>query len=147
MSSSHSNSTVRTPRATVEQLLHAYVHGRRPDVADFYAPEVHIDNPWVREGMPSEFRGDREALRARFEQSEKMLSFDSVRDVHIHEGADPEDVVVELRFDLTIRDSGANFSVGFIWFLRIVDGLIVSSRDYANPLETDELAKLFASRS
>jgi len=147
MSSSSSVGAVRTPRETVELLLHTYVHGRRSDVADLYAPVVNIDNPWVREGMPSEFRGDREALRARFEQSEQLLSFDSVRDVHIHEGADPEDVVLELRFDVSVLDSGAKFSVGFIWFMRIVDGLIVSSRDYANPLETAELAKLFESRS
>ena len=145
--SSSSSATARTPRETVELLLHTYVHGRRPDIADLYAPEVHIENLWVRDGVPSEFRGDREALRARYEQSEKLLSFDSVHDVHIHEGADPEVVVVELRFGVSLRESGAKFSIGFVWIMRIVDGLIASSRDYSNPLETVELAKLLESRS
>jgi ketosteroid isomerase-like protein len=140
-------SASRTPRETVELLLHTYVHGRRPDIADLYAPEVHIENLWVRDGVPSEFRGDREALRARYELSEQLLSFDAVRDLHIHEGADPENIVLELRFDVTLRATGEKLGIGFVWIMRIVDGLIVSSRDYSNPLETVELAKLLESRS
>ena len=43
----------------------------------------------------------------------------------------------------SVQGSGAKFSLGFVSMLRIVDGLIVSSRDYSNPLETAEVAKLF----
>jgi uncharacterized protein len=132
-------STSRTPRETVEQLLHTYVHGRRTDVADFYALDARIDNPWAKDAAQREFNDGREALRARFEQTDGLLSFDAVRDVHIHESADPEEVAVELRFDVSVRKTGAKFSIGFVWFLHIVDGLIVSSRDYGNPLESAEL--------
>jgi ketosteroid isomerase-like protein len=132
-------SASRTPRETVEQLLHTYVHGRRAEVADFYALDARIANPWARDAAQREFNDGREALRARFEQTEKLLSFDAVRDVRIHECAEPEEIALELRFDVGVRESGAKFSVGFVWFLRVVDGLIVESRDYGNPLESAEL--------
>ncbi len=44
--------------------------------------------------------------------------------------------------DGTVRASGATFTLGFVSVLRVVDGLIVSARDYSNPLETAEIAKL-----
>lgn len=133
---------VRTPRETAELLLHTVVHGRRAEIADLYAEDVRIENPWAGEGLPDEAQG-RENLRARMEQTEQLWSFDSTRDVVIHETADPEVIVLEYRVDLTISTSGEKFSLGFVSIMRIVDGLIVSARDYSNPLETAELAKHF----
>jgi ketosteroid isomerase-like protein len=141
VSSSSSISAVRTPRETVEQLLHTYVHGARTDVADFYALDARIQNPWAADEASREFNDGREALRARFEMTAELLSFDAVRDVRIHETTDPEELVLELRFDVSVRATGAKHGIGFVWFLHIVDGLIVSSRDYSNPLESAELFK------
>jgi ketosteroid isomerase-like protein len=141
-SSSPATATARTPRETVELLLHTVVHGRRAEIADLYAPDVRLENPWAPDGAPRESHG-REDIRARMEQTEQLWSFDAVRDVVIQEAADPEVVVLEYRVDATIAQSGAKFSLGFVSILRVVDGLIVSARDYSNPLETAELAKLF----
>ena len=135
-------SASRTPRETVELLLHTYVHGDRATVADLYAPDPRIENPWARQESLREFVGGREALRARIEQTDQLVSFDAARDVRIHEGADSENVVLEVRFEVSVRASGDKLSIGFVWIMRIVDGLIVESRDYSNPLESEELAKL-----
>ena len=135
-------SASRTPRETVDLLLHTFVHGRRAEIAELYAPDVRIENPWIREEMPREFEGGRATLKARMEQTEHLWSFDSVREVSVYEGADPEIIVLEFRLDVTVSESGAKFSLGFVSIMRIVDGLIVWSRDYSNPLETAELAKL-----
>ena len=142
MAGSESTTTVRTPRETVELLLHTLVHGRTSEIADLYAPDVRIENPWAPEGLPREASG-REDLRARMQQTEGLWSFDSVQDVVIQEAADAEVIVLEYRVNATVQGSGAKFSLGFVSMLRIVDGLIVSSRDYSNPLETAEVAKLF----
>jgi ketosteroid isomerase-like protein len=137
------SAATRTPRETAELLLHTIVHGRRTDIADLYAEDVRIENPWAPDGVPGEAAG-RENLRARMMQTEELWSFDSVRDVLLHETADPQVIVLEYRVDASIRASGAEFSLGFVTILRILDGLIVSSRDYSNPLETAEVAKLIS---
>jgi len=136
------SNTTRTPRETVELLLRTVVHGRRAELADLYAPDVRIENPWAPEGFPRVAHG-REDLRARMQQTEQLWSFDSVQDVVIHEAADPEVIVLEYRVNASVRGSGEKFGLGFVSIMRIVDGLIVSARDYGNPLETAEVAKLF----
>jgi uncharacterized protein len=137
------SAATRTPRETAELLLHTIVHGRRTDIADLYAQDVRIENPWVPDGVPSEAAG-RENLRARMVRTEELWSFDSVQDVVLHEAADPQVIVLEYRINASVRASGAKFSLGFVVILRVVDGLIVSSRDYSNPLETAEVAKLIS---
>ena len=135
----------RTPRETAELLLHTVVHGKRAEIADLYAPDVRIENPWAPSGVPRVSEG-REELRARMTQTEQLWSFESVQDVAINEGSDPEVVVLEYRVNAVVTANGTPgqaFSLGFVSVLRIVDGLIVSARDYSNPLETAELAKLF----
>ena len=135
--------STRTPRAVVDQLLHTLVHGKRTEIADLYAPDVRIENPWAPAGIPNVSEG-REELRARMTMTEELWTFDSVQDVFVHVTEDPEVVVLEYRVNATVSASGTRFSLGFISVLRIAGGLIVSARDYSNPLETAELAKLFS---
>jgi ketosteroid isomerase-like protein len=137
------SAATRTPRETVELLLHTVVHGRRTEIADLYSEDVRIENPWAPEGALRE-AGGRENLRARMEQTENLWSFDSVQDTVIQEAADPQVIVLEYRVNATVAESGAKFSLGFVSIMRVVDGLIVSARDYSNPLETAEIAKLIS---
>lgn len=139
------SASARTPRETVDLLLHTVVHGRRAEIADLYATDVRIENPWAPPGVPGVTEG-REAMKARMAQTEQLWSFDAVRDVVVHETADPEVVVLEYRVDGTITTNETprpEFTLGFVSVMRIVDGLIVSARDYSNPLETAEIAKHF----
>lgn len=138
-----SDSSIRSPRETVELMLRTVTEGSRQDLADLYAPDVRIEIPWSSEGMPAVTEG-REVLRARMTATADLWDFDSVQDVVIHETVDPQVVIVEYRVNGTMRGSADKFGLGFVSILRVVDGLIAEARDYGNPLETAELAKYFA---
>ncbi|WP_329586117.1 nuclear transport factor 2 family protein [Kitasatospora sp. NBC_01250] len=129
----------RTPRETVELLLRTVVEGSRSDLADLYAPDVVIEMPFVRPGFPSRTEGNG-AMRARAEAVEALWTYDSVDGVTLHETADPEVVVVEFRVHGRLTANREPFTLGYINVVRVVDGLIVSSRDYGNPLESEVLA-------
>lgn len=84
----------RTARETVELMMHTIVHGGRDALADLYAPDVVITNPFAPDGVPVSVTGNEE-LRTRMKAYEQLWSYDAVEDVTIHETADPEVVVVE----------------------------------------------------
>jgi ketosteroid isomerase-like protein len=129
----------RTPRETVELLLRMTVEGTRDQMADLYAPDVHVEMPFTPAGFPSETRGSA-TIRARMKAVESLWTFDSVDGVVLHETADPQVVVAEFRVHGRLSATSDEFSLGFVNVIRVVDGLIVSSRDYGNPLESQKLA-------
>ncbi|HEY3870616.1 MAG TPA: nuclear transport factor 2 family protein [Actinocrinis sp.] len=130
--------TARTPRETVELLLRTTVEGSRDDIADLYDPEVVIELPFTPDGMPNVMKG-RENMRTRMRAAAGMFGFETVRDVTLHETADPEVIIAEYRIQGTVTATSAPFTLSYITVTRVVDGLIVSSRDYGNPLEVAKL--------
>lgn len=132
--------TTRTARETVELLLRTTVEGSRDDIADLYAPDVVIELPFTPDGVPSEMKG-RENMRARMKAAAGMFGFDEVRDVTLHETADPEVIIAEYRVKGTLTATAEPFTLSYITVTRVVDGLIVASRDYGNPQEVAKLLK------
>ncbi|MBC3841806.1 nuclear transport factor 2 family protein [Streptacidiphilus sp. 4-A2] len=131
--------TTRTPRETVELLLRTTVEGSRSDLADLYAPDVVVEMPFIRSsGFPARTEGNA-TMRARMKAVEGLWSFDSVDGVTLHDTADPEVVIAEFRVHGRIAATQQPFSLGYINVIRVADGLIVSSRDYGNPLEADTI--------
>lgn len=131
----------RTARETVELLLRTTVEGSRDDLADLYAPDVVLEMPFVRPGFPGRTEGS-ETLRSRMKAVEGLWSYDAVDVVALHDTADPEVVVAEFRVHGRTTGDGTAFTLGFVNVIRVVDGLVVSSRDYGNPLEGEFLATL-----
>jgi len=132
------STALRTPRQTVELLLRATAEGTRDQMADLYAPDAMIEIPFAPHGIPAVTTG-RETLRARMNAAAALLAFDSVADVTLHETADPEVIVAEYRVHGHLATDGRPFALGYITVTRVRDGLIVSSRDYGNPLEAAAL--------
>jgi ketosteroid isomerase-like protein len=130
----------RTARQTVELLLRTTAEGTRDQIADLYDPEVVIEIPFSPDGISNVTKG-RETMRARMNAAASLLAFDSVEDVALHETADPEVVIAEYRILGHLAPGGKPFSLSYITVTRVRDGLIVSSRDYGNPLEVGELFK------
>ena len=130
--------TARTPRETMELLLRTVASGTRDQIADLYAPDVVIEIPFVPDGIPTVTQG-RETMRARMNAAAALFSFDAVSDVTLHETADPEVIVAEYRIAGHLTPSGKPFTLSYITVTRVRDGLIVSSRDYGNPLEAAAL--------
>jgi hypothetical protein len=122
-----------TPREVVERVLQVIVGPDRERMADLYADDVEIEMPFLSPGTPP-LSGGREGLRARLAGAAKVMDLEKVDNVHIHGTDDPEVVVAEYRVHGRFIATGRPLTSTFIMVTRVRDGLIVHSRDYANPL-------------
>ena len=129
---------VRTTRETIELLLRTITAGTRDDLADLYAEDVVISNPFAPDGVSNESRGNA-ALRARMKQFAQYLDYTAVKNVTIHETADPQVAVVEFSIAGTLVPTGEAFELASINVIRVVDGLITESRDHTDAVRTGQL--------
>jgi ketosteroid isomerase-like protein len=124
-----------TPRQTAEQFLRATLSPDPGDLAEFYAPEVVIEMPFTAAGLyPSRIETTREELRARFRAGAAVRRYRDLRDVIIHETADPEVVIAEYGLDGELTESAEPFSLRFVMVMTIRDGQITQTRDYTDPI-------------
>ena len=101
---------------------------------ELWAPDVVIEMPFAP-GGPSRTEGraafleraggGREALPVRFEE---------MRDVTVHETADPGTLVVEYTLAGTILPTGERAGAAFIVVMEVRDGLVTRWREYQNTL-------------
>jgi uncharacterized protein len=137
-----------SPREVVERFLRATAESAWDDLADLYAPDSVIEMPFGPEpGVTTRFEG-REGHRARFKAFAPLRQFHKVDSVVILETDDPEVIVLEFDYHATVVATGRPFVNRYVMLVRIRDGQILSSRDYANPLVSAEafgrLPDLFA---
>ncbi|WBC15958.1 nuclear transport factor 2 family protein [Micromonospora sp. WMMA1998] len=121
-------------REVVERILRA---GRDGDVEAFVAlmaPEGYIEWPFRPAGVPGRVRGRADVRRHLIETAGTLITFDEYRDVVIHETLDPEVVVVEYEAVGSVVATAEPFEQTVIAVFRVQDGLVVSYRDYINPL-------------
>lgn len=124
-----------TARDTAERFLAATTGADPGDLADFYAPQVVIDMPFAPAVIyPARTETDREALRARFRAGAALRRYERVSDVRIHETADPEVVVTEYDLHGRLTATDEPFMLSFLMVMTVRDGLIVHTRDYADPI-------------
>ncbi|MDN3351405.1 nuclear transport factor 2 family protein [Actinomadura sp. DC4] len=119
-----------SPRAVFERLSRGISEGRWHDLADLYAEDAVVDQPFVSTA-PGRIEG-RETIRAHFAGAAGMGLSMVARDVVVHETADPEVIVAEFAYDVTGR--GGSVTAANIQVLRVRDGLITASRDYHDHL-------------
>ena len=123
-----------TSREVVEQVLRA---GREQDTETFVsliAPDGSIEWPYRPAGIPGRIEGREQIREFLNAQAKGLVRFDEYRNTVIHETIDPEVVIVEYDAHGTVAATGAPFHQTIIAVLRIRDGLVVSYRDYLNPL-------------
>src|SRR4051794_36700809 len=130
----------RTARETVEELLRLVTDEDRSKIADLYDPDVVIENPFAPQEFPAVARG-RERIREQMKVNAGRWLFDRVERIGLHETADPEVIIAEYRIHGRIAAGDEPFALTFVMVARVRDGLIVSSRDYSNPLEAAVLAR------
>ena len=109
-----------------ERLSRGISEGRWHELADLYAEDTVVDQPFLPGGH-GHIEG-REAIRAHFAGAPAMGVHLAARDVVVHETADPEVVIAEYTYDITVGENTA--TTANIQVLRVRDGLIVESRDY-----------------
>jgi hypothetical protein len=135
---------IATSREVVEQVLRA---GREMDTETFVsliAPDGYVEWPYRPAGIPGRLEGREQIREFLTAQAKSFVRFDEYRNTVIHETTDPEVVIVEYDAHGTVIPTGAPLHQTIIAVLRIRDGLVVSYRDYLNPLV---LAEVLASIS
>jgi ketosteroid isomerase-like protein len=123
-----------SPRQTVERFLAAVVGPAPGDMADCYADQIVIEMPFAAGLAPGRQETTREEIRQRFASGAASRRYTGLRDVRIHETADPDVLVLEYTLDGTRLSDGEPFSMTFVMVLTFRDGLIAHSRDYSDPI-------------
>jgi len=120
----------KSPRGVFERLVYGVADGDWAGLPELYAEETHVTHPFL---PGAETLKSREDLREHFKFGEQGKVRFQVQDLVIHETLDPEVVIGEFDYQGTAGDS-AEFRLSNIFVLRVRDGLIVESRDYADHL-------------
>lgn len=126
--------TTATSREVVEQVLRA---GREMDTDTFvglFAADGYVEWPYRPAGVPGRVEGREQLREFLTAQAKGLVRFDEYLNTVIHETTDPEVVIVEYDVHGTVIPTGAPLRQRIIAVIRIRDGLIVSYRDYLNPL-------------
>jgi uncharacterized protein len=122
------------PRETVDRFLRGITSADPGDLADCYAERVVIEMPFAAGLAPERTETTREELRARFAAGTAFRRYTSVRDVRVHETADPDVLIVEYKVEGTRTADAEPFVMGFVMILTFSGGLIAYSRDYTDPV-------------
>src|SRR3954451_18087491 len=123
-------------RSTPPELLAAFqralVAESADDLADLHAPDALYEFPLLDRDRRPPYVG-REAIRAGFaaEWSAAPVRVTGIRNVVVHETADPEVVVAEQEAQIISTATGRQLVVPFLLVLRARDGRIVHTRDYS----------------
>ena len=127
-----------TSREVVEQVLRASREQDTDTFVNLIAPDGYVEWPYRPAGVPARVEG-REGIREFLtNQAKGLVRFDEYRNTVIHETTDPEVVIVEYDVHGTVIPTGAPLHQRIIAVIRIRDGLVVSYRDYLNPLALAE---------
>jgi hypothetical protein len=124
-----------TPRQTAEQFLQAVISPDPGAMADFYAPSVVIEMPFAPAGLyPARIETTREELRTRFRAGARSRRYTGLRDVVIHETAEPGVVIAEYAVEGELAGTAEPFLLRFVMVMTIRGGQIVHTRDYTDPI-------------
>ena len=123
-----------TSREVVEQVLRASREQDTETFVSLIAPDGYIEWPYRPAGIPGRIEGREQIREFLTVQANGLVRFDEYRNTVIHETTDPEVVIVEYDVHGTVIPTGAPLRQTIIAVLRIRDGLVVSYRDYLNPL-------------
>jgi ketosteroid isomerase-like protein len=117
-----------SPPEVVRRHLANVDRGMHPDLADAYAVDAVVDLPFMP-GDGGRLEG-RDAIRRHFAAAAGLPIRLRVRNLTIHETADPEVVIAEYDYEGSLLTTKRSFTVRNIQVFRLQDGKIVESRDY-----------------
>ena len=123
-----------TSREVVEQVLRASREMDTDTFVSLIAPEGYVEWPYRPTGIPGRVTGREQIRQFLTEQATGLVKFEEYRNTVIHETTDPEVVIVEYDAHGTVVPTGAPLHQTIIAVIRVRDGLVVSYRDYLNPL-------------
>ncbi|MGA8117383.1 MAG: nuclear transport factor 2 family protein [Actinocatenispora sp.] len=138
-----------TPTEVFHRLVQGVSDKRWDELPALYAQDTLVEHPFdPRRAAPLRGRSQlAEHFRAAAQGGATGVDFQP-RNVVVHQTTDPEVVIGEFEYHGTARHGAEPLSVRNIFVLRVRDGQIVSSRDYADHLgfarARGDLGALFA---
>ena len=128
-----------TPAEVLARRRHLILNGDIDGFADLFTPDGVIESFFAGPpGTPVRLEG-REAIR---EYSRRVtaspLRLEDFEVAELYQTLDPEVVIVEMRTKGTVTTTGRSFTVTSVHIVRIRDGHIVHSRDFADPRILEE---------
>ena len=122
-----------TPADILARRSHLILNGDADGFADLFAPDAVIESLFAGPpGTPVRLEG-REAIR---EYSRHVMAsplrMEDFEVVELYQTQDPEVVIVEMRANGTVTTTGRSFATTSVQILRIREGHIVLSRDFAD---------------
>jgi ketosteroid isomerase-like protein len=123
-----------TSREVVEQVLRAGLAMDTDAFVNLFAVDGYVEWPFRPAGVPGRVEGREQLRQFLTAQADGLVRFEEYRNTVIHETRDPEVVIVEYDAHGIVIPTGAPLHQTIIAVLRIRDGLVVSYRDYLDPL-------------
>lgn len=117
------------PAEVFRQLVDGVVGRRWDELPSLYAEDAVVVHPFSTDPATARLAG-RDAIREHFARAAEMDVDFRAEDVVVHETTDPEVVIGEFTYRGSL--GGKDITMPAIFVLRVRDGLIVSSRDYAS---------------
>jgi ketosteroid isomerase-like protein len=105
------------------------IHQRRwSDLAEHYAADAVVDMPFA---LPEPVRlQGRPAIEAHLATAARAPLYFTVENVVIHQTADPEVIIAEYDYLLSVTTTGKTLRVSNIQLFKVRNGQIVETRDY-----------------
>lgn len=130
----------RGPREVFELVRQRWLRNEPGLETDLLDPDIVVESPFAPPGRPTRHEGrERFLAYATPLRAALPVRFEDVRDITIHDTADPEVIVVEYVIAGTITTTGRQGSAPFVAVLRVRDGRITHWREYQNPLAMAEI--------
>jgi uncharacterized protein (TIGR02246 family) len=123
-----------TPAEVLARRSQLILSGDADGFADLFAPDAVIESSFAGPpGTPARLQG-REAIR---EYSRRVMAsplrLEDVEVAELYQTQDPEVVITEMRARGTVTTTGRPFTTTSVQIIRIRDGHILHSRDFADP--------------
>ena len=123
-----------TPADVLARRSQLILNGDADGFAALFAPDAVIESSFAGPpGTPVRLAG-REAIREYSRQvMASQLRLEDFAVVELYQTQDPEVVITEMRAKGTVTTTGRPFATTSVQIIRIRDGHIVHSRDFADP--------------
>ncbi|MEV6586432.1 nuclear transport factor 2 family protein [Streptomyces acidicola] len=104
-----------------------------PAWVGLWAEDGVMEFPFAPQGWPRRLEG-KEAIAAYMRPYPDHIDLHDFPDLRIHQTAEPETIVVEMRGVGRLVETDSPYDMTYIAVVTVQDGLIASYRDYWNPL-------------
>src|SRR6516162_3115521 len=123
-----------TPADVLARRSQLILNGDADGFAALFAPDAVIESSFAGPpGTPARLQG-REAIRGYSRRvMASPLRLEDVEVTELYQTQDPEVVIAEMRAKGTVTTTGRPFTTTSVQIIRIRDGHILHSRDFADP--------------